>query len=85
MSDRYVIARHCAGGIGDHLSYLVGSWGIAKRTGRTLVIDWRGSRFNTDPTLGRDCFADYFVVPQTIAGIKIVADGRVSSLNYPTP
>ena len=44
--NQVVVARHPNGGIGDHLSCLIGAWFYAKRTGRTLVIDWRGSRFN---------------------------------------
>ncbi len=85
MSIRYVIARHCFGGIGDHLSCLVGAWWLARRTNRTLVVDWRGSRFNADPTGRRNCFADFFEPRDKIGGVEIIADDRVGVLDYPTP
>jgi hypothetical protein len=84
-SDRYIVARHCNGGIGDHLSCLIGAWWLAKRTNRILVIDWRGSRFNPDSTMNRNCFLDFFAVPKTLAGVMIIADDRVSEIKYPTP
>lgn len=80
-----VVARHCFGGIGDHLSCLIGAWWLARRTGRTLVVDWRGSRFNADPTMRHNCFSRYFEPRQTLAGVPIIADDSVASLQYLTP
>jgi hypothetical protein len=85
MSTRYVIARHCFGGIGDHLSCLVGAWWLAKRTARALVVDWRGSRFNSDPDMHRNCFYEYFEPRGKLAGVEIIADDSVGSLPYPQP
>jgi hypothetical protein len=82
---RFVVARHCYGGIGDHLSCVMGAWWLAKRTNRTLVVDWRGSRFNPDPSLESNCFFSYFSAKQTIGGVEIVADNSVGLLNYPLP
>jgi hypothetical protein len=82
---RYVVARHCYGGIGDHLSCLVGAWWLAKRTRRVLVIDWRGSRFNPDPSMERNCFFSYFSTRRNIGGVEIIADDSVGALNYPMP
>ena len=82
---RFVIARHCNGGIGDHLSCLIGSWWLAKRTGRTLVIDWRGSRFNPDSSLQENCFRQFFNVEQDLAGVTTIADSSVSEIDYPAP
>jgi hypothetical protein len=82
---RYVVARHCYGGIGDHLSCLVGAWWLAKRTNRTLVVDWRGSRFNPDPSLESNCFFSYFSARHGIGGVEIIADDRVGDFNYPMP
>jgi Nodulation protein Z (NodZ) len=82
---RYVVARHCYGGIGDHLSCLVGVWWLAKRTNRTLVVDWRGSRFNPDPSMESNCFFSYFSARHNIGGVEVIADNRVGALNYPMP
>jgi hypothetical protein len=80
-----VVARHCFGGIGDHLSCLIGAWWLARRTGRILVVDWRGSRFNADPTMSSNCFFNYFEPRQILAGVPIIADDTVGSLQYLTP
>ena len=80
-----VVARHCFGGIGDHLSCLIGAWWLARRTDRTLVVDWRGSRFNTDPTMRKNCFFNYFEPRQTLGGVQVLADDSVGNLKYLTP
>lgn len=85
MNTRYVVARHCFGGIGDHLSCLIGAWWLARRTGRTLIVDWRGSRFSADPSGRHNCFNDYFEPRQRLGGVEIIADDRVGTLDYPTP
>jgi hypothetical protein len=85
MNRNVVVARHCFGGIGDHLSCLIGAWWLARRTGRTLVVDWRGSRFNADPTMSSNCFFRYFEPRQTLAGVQVIADDSVGSLQYLTP
>ena len=84
-NERYVVARHCFGGIGDHLSCLVGAWWLAKRTGRTLVIDWRGSRFNSDPSGERNCIREYFEIRERLVGVDVIADDTVRELDYPSP
>lgn len=85
MKNKYVVARHAFGGIGDHISCLIGAWWLAKQTGRTLVIDWRGSRFNTDPTRTRNCFWDYYVQRDQLGGVEVIADNRVANIEWPTP
>lgn len=85
MSTRYVVARHCFGGIGDHLSCLVGAWWLARRTDRTLVVDWRGSRFSADPSGRHNCFNDYFESRHRLAGVDVITDDRVGAIDYPTP
>lgn len=82
---KVVVARHCFGGIGDHLSCLIGAWWLARRTGRTLVVDWRGSRFNADPAMRNNCFLSYFEPRQTLAGVPVIADNSVADLQYPMP
>lgn len=85
MGPRYVVARHCFGGIGDHLSCLAGAWWLAKRTGSTLVVDWRGSRFNPDASAQRNCFHVYFEPRPTLGGVEVIADDSVGGLDYPLP
>jgi len=82
---RLVIARHAFGGIGDHISCLIGAWWLAKRTGRTLVIDWRGSRFTADASGRHNCFHDYYQPQEIIGGVPVIADDRVANLEVPTP
>jgi Nodulation protein Z (NodZ) len=82
---RVVIARFANGGIGDHLSCLIGSWWFAKQTGRTLIIDWRGSRFNTDASLQHNCFTDFFDHYQTLAGINVICDDSVADITFNSP
>lgn len=83
--NQVVVARHPNGGIGDHLSCLIGAWFYAKRTGRSLVIDWRGSRFNPDPTYTHNCFDRFFEGSPMLAGVPTIYGDEVSSLNYETP
>lgn len=81
--ERFVVARFANAGIGDHLSCLMGSWWYAQRTGRTLVIDWRGSRFNRDRASGRNCVADFFEVPNgSLAGVPTLAGDEVGRLPF---
>jgi hypothetical protein len=85
MSTRYAVARYCFAGIGDHLLCLIGAWWVARRTGRTLVVDWRGSRFNSDPAGGRNCFFDYFEPVERLGDVRLIADDRVGAIDYPLP
>jgi Nodulation protein Z (NodZ) len=85
MGARYVVAKHCFAGIGDHLLCVIGAWLLAKRTGRVLVIDWRGSRFNHDPAGGRNCFQDYFAPVESLGGVKVIADDSVGQIDFPLP
>lgn len=72
MAGQYAIARHTYSGIGDHISCLVGSWYIARRSGRTLVVDWRGSRFSDDPTQTRNAFCRWFSLPDEVEGVPVI-------------
>lgn len=75
---KFMVARAPNAGIGDHLSCVLGAWWYAKRTGRELVIDWRGSRFN--PELGRNCFFDFFEPIRSIGGVRVIADNSVPDI-----
>ena len=82
---RFIVARHPNAGIGDHLSCLVGAWWFAKRTGRVLIIDWRGSRFCSDPSTEHNCFTDFFGQYDSIDGVKVICDHTVSNISYSGP
>ncbi|WP_428387801.1 nodulation protein NodZ [Mucisphaera sp.] len=75
MKQHYIMARSPNCGIGDHLSTVLGTWHYAKQTGRTLLIDWRGSRFNQRP--GHNCFFDYFQTTDHIGNVPVIADDFV--------
>ncbi len=85
MNRRFVVARHTFGGIGEHISCLMGSWWLAKQTDRTLVIDWRGSRFNGDQSGRHNCFGDYYEISDRLGGVEVIAGDQVGELAYPTP
>jgi hypothetical protein len=53
------------------------------QTGRTLVIDWRGSRFSGDPI--HNAFAEFFEPIDHAAGVPVIADDRAAGLAYPLP
>jgi|GEM_PF-6165583 len=83
--NRVVVARYTNGGIGDHLSCLVAAWFYAKTTNRTLVIDWRGSRFNPDETTTHNCFKQFFDVDPLLVGIPVICGDEVADIVYKPP
>ena len=78
-----VVARYPNAGFGDHLSGLMGAWSVAKHSNRTLVIDWRGSRYNADKH--RNCFHDFFDRKETLGGVPVIADDRVAEFDFDFP
>ena len=75
---KFIVARFPNAGIGDHLSSVLGCWRYAKQTGRTLVVDWRGSRFNTDHST--NAFFRFFQQTDSIAGVPVIADDDLSEI-----
>jgi Nodulation protein Z (NodZ) len=52
MSTRYVVTRpHPGSGVGSNLASLAGAIWCARRLGRAVVVDWRGSAFLKDKSL----------------------------------
>lgn len=80
-----VVARYPNAGIGDHISCLIGAWYYAKQTGRTLVIDWRGSRFNSDPTCAENCFHQLFDISEEFLDVPVISGDDVTDLEYDLP
>ena len=81
--DRYVIARYPNAGIGDHLSCLLSSWWYANQTGRKLIIDWRGSRFNKDKSTNG--FNALFALPKIVGGVEIIVNNEANNLTPEGP
>ena len=79
---KFVVSRRSTGW-GDCIISLISAWHYARRTGRTLVIDWRSSCYLGDPS--RSAFPAYFEPVRSIGGVPVVADDTVGTLNYPTP
>lgn len=48
-------------------------------------MDWRGSRFNADPTRRHNCFLDFFELGPTLGDVEVIADDSVNTIEYPTP
>jgi hypothetical protein len=63
----------------------MGAWWLAKRTNRTLVVDWRGSRFNPDKSFGKNCFFKFFQRRERLAGVEVLADDECLEIEYPIP
>lgn len=79
---RYVVSRRWTGW-GDCIVSLISAWHYARRTGRTLAVDWRRSRYLADPR--RNAFAAYFEPCGAIAGVPVMGDDSVGRLAYPRP
>lgn len=81
-STRYVVSRRTAG-LGDLLVNLVAAWDFAARTGRTLVADWRGSRYLQDRT--GNLFGALFEPTDRLAGVPLEAPDDLSGVTLPEP
>ncbi len=81
-SVRYVVSRRMAG-LGDRLICLCAAWIFARATGRTLVADWRFSRYL--PTDQETLFPRCFEATPVLAGVPFVGDQQVASLDLPKP
>ncbi|MDF0516629.1 nodulation protein NodZ [Bradyrhizobium yuanmingense] len=82
MNDRFVVARRRTG-FGDCLWSLASAWRYAKRTGRTLAIDWRGSCYLDQPFT--NAFPVFFEPVQAIDGVRVICDDRINQMSFPGP
>lgn len=80
--NKFVISTRIAG-FGDLLVSLCSAWQYAKRTNRTLVIDWRQSLYLKDKT--QNAFSVFFEPIQEIDGVPVICDDTVSSSKFPAP
>ncbi len=76
-AQRSVVSRRTSG-LGDCLVSLASAWYYAKVTGRTLIVDWRNSRYSHDPE--RNVFTDFFEATSEIDGVPVICDSSVNSL-----
>jgi hypothetical protein len=65
---RYVVSLRPTG-LGDRLICLCAAWIFARNTGRTLVVDWRGSRYT--PRLEQNLFSLCFANSDELVGVPL--------------
>ena len=82
MSERFLISKRGTG-LGSDMATLVGAWDYAKQTSRTLVIDWRNSRYLSDRLV--NAFPRLFQQLDRVNGVNIISDDSVSERSYPEP
>ncbi|MCG8466986.1 MAG: nodulation protein NodZ [Gemmatimonadetes bacterium] len=80
--ERFVISRRSSG-LGDCIHSLMSAWYYAKRTGRTLVVDWRRSRYVDER--GRNAFPALFEPVSAIDGVPVICDESVGTARFPAP
>ena len=73
--DRFVIARRWTG-LGDCIVSLSAAWAFAGATGRTLVVDWRGSAYLPDGNV----FDRVFAPGPELAGVPLVSGDDLPDL-----
>lgn len=79
--NRYVVSMRPTG-LGDRLICLCAAWKFARNTGRTLVVDWRGSRYT--PRRDENLFSLCFDNAGELAGVPMrVATAGMEPLPAP--
>lgn len=81
-AQKLIVSRRVSG-LGDCLISLSSAWYYAKLTGRTLVIDRRWSRYLRERN--KNAFSAFFEPLTEIAGVPVISDDSVSTLQYPSP
>ena len=81
-TNRYVISIRRAG-LGDCIICLGAAWLFARHTGRTLIADWRRSRYAGNSAT--NAFALCFEALPELAGVPFIGDDRVAHLCLPRP
>ena len=80
--ERFVVSIRRAG-LGDRLICLAAAWRYARRTGRTLVADWRFNKITPDPRING--FAHCFIPTPLLAGVPFVGGDEIAPENLPKP
>ncbi|PBB77746.1 nodulation protein NodZ [Mesorhizobium sp. WSM3879] len=79
---RFVVSRRREG-LGDCLWSLASAWDYARRTGRALGIDWRGSCYLDDPFA--NAFPVFFKPIEEIGGVPVICDDQINHVSFPGP
>lgn len=74
---KVVISRRNAG-FGDNLFAAAHAWHYAKKTNRTLVINWAPSRYLEENNTNG--FNYFFHVPDNLLGVPLIAEEKISFL-----
>lgn len=77
IKNKIVVSRRNAG-FGDNLFAIAHAWHYAKKTNRTLIINWAPSRYLPDNKTNG--FSYFFHVPDSLLGVPIIVDDKVSFL-----
>lgn len=77
IKNKVVVSRRNAG-FGDNLFAIAHAWHYAKKTNRTLVINWAPSRYLKEKNTNG--FSYFFHVPDSILGVPVIADKKISFL-----
>ncbi len=86
--ERYIVCadiNNLFSGLGCCLFVLAPCWKYALKTGRTLVIDWRGNPYTrSDPE--KNLFSLLFQPPDPVEiGVSCIADDSINDLQFPQP
>lgn len=65
------------------MATFVGACAYAKRTSRTLVIDWRNSLYLSDRSM--NAFPSLFKKVKQVEGVNVICDESVATLAYSSP
>ncbi len=79
---RYVVSLRPTG-LGDRLICLVGAWIFARNTGRTLIVDWRGSLYSREQR--ENIFSLCFANTDDLAGVPLIVADDADAHSLPRP
>lgn len=81
MTERFVLSVRRTG-LGDRIICLCAAWKYARDTQRTLVVDWRHSRYSKKPdNLFPDCFSNR----SELSGVRLIAEPHFDTADLPRP
>lgn len=82
MDERFLISKKKTG-LGSDMATMLGAWYYARRTSRTLVVDWRSSLYLADRKV--NAFPCLFRKLEEIDGVKVICDDSLRKLKFPKP
>lgn len=80
-AERFLVTRpHPKSGVGSNLASLAGAVWLARESGRTLIVDWRGLVFLRDKTI--NYFTQFFRSVPEIMGVPLLYAPAVEADGY---